>query len=159
MKIAVYPGSFDPITNGHLDILDRAIPLFDKIIILVAVNENKKSIFSPEERVKMIKEGTKHLNNVEVDFYNGLTVSYAKAHGATYLIRGLREMTDFEYELQLYKANEFIDSSIDCLYFMSRSTNSFISSSSIHEMKKNKIDVSNLVPNSVIEMYKEKFNL
>ena len=116
MKVAIYPGSFDPITNGHLDVLNRALKIFDKVIVLVAVNPKKKSRFSPEERVQMIKEAVD--GNVEVEAFAGLTVEYAKAHGATHLIRGLRAVTDFEYEFQLASANDFVDSNIDTVFLM-----------------------------------------
>ena len=100
MKIAIYPGSFDPITNGHLDVLNRAMKIFDKVIVLVAVNKNKKSRFSSQERVKMIKEAVDN-PNIVVDSYDGLTVEYAKKHNATHLIRGLRAVTDFDYEFAI----------------------------------------------------------
>ena len=153
MKIAIYPGSFDPITNGHLDILDRATKIFDKVIVLVAVNPNKKSRFSIEDRVAMIKEAVDN-PNVTVDFTDGLTVEYAKKHGATHLIRGLRAVTDFEYEFQLASANEFVDPSIDSVFLMSKQEYSFINSSMIVELHQKGIDVSGLVPQSVIKRLK-----
>ena len=154
MRIAVYPGSFDPITNGHLDILHRACRVFDKVIVLVAVNPNKKSNFTSEERVEMIKESTKELKNVEVYSDSGLTVKFAKEHGATHLIRGLRAVSDFEYEFQLASANEFVDSSIDMVFFMARGDKTFISSSAIMEMAHSGVDVSSLVPESVLKRIK-----
>ena len=154
MKIAVYPGSFDPITNGHLDILNRACRVFDKVIVLVAHNPNKHSNFTPEERVAMIKEAVKDNPNVEVYSDTGLTVKFAKEHHATHLIRGLRAVSDFEYEFQLASANEFVDSSIDMVFFMARGDKTFISSSAIMEMAKSGIDVSSLVPSSVIKRLK-----
>lgn len=154
MKIAVYPGSFDPITNGHLDILERASRVFDKVIVLVASNPNKHSRFSVEERVAMIEEATTEFKNVVVDFYDGLTVRYAKEHGATHLIRGLRAVSDFEYEFQLASANEFADSSIDMVFFMARGEKSFISSSAIFELHNSGVDISNLVPASVLKRLK-----
>ena len=154
MKIAVYPGSFDPITNGHLDILERASKVFDKIIVLVASNPNKHSRFSIEDRVAMIEEATTNFKNVVVDFYDGLTVRYAKEHGATHLIRGLRAVSDFEYEFQLASANEFADSSIDMVFFMARGEKSFISSSAIFELHNSGVDISNLVPLSVMRRLK-----
>ena len=153
MKVAVYPGSFDPITNGHLDILKRACRVFDKVIVLVAQNPNKKSNFTPEERVEMIIEATKDMN-VEVFSDSGLTVKFAKEHGATHLIRGLRAVSDFEYEFQLASANEFVDASIDMVFFMARGDKTFISSSAIMEMAKSGIDVSSLVPQSVLKQLK-----
>ena len=154
MKIAVYPGSFDPITNGHLDILERASRVFDKVIVLVASNPNKHSRFSVEERVAMIEEATTEFKNVVVDYYDGLTVRYAKEHGATHLIRGLRAVSDFEYEFQLASANEFADSSIDMVFFMARGEKSFISSSAIFELHNSDVDISNLVPASVLKRLK-----
>ena len=154
MKIAVYPGSFDPITNGHLDILNRACSLFDKVIVLVAVNSNKASNFSIEERVEMIKEATRGNSKVEVTSDDGLTVEFAKKHAATHLIRGLRAVSDFEYEFQLASANEFIDPKIDTVFLMARGDKTFISSSSIMTMAKSGIDVSKLVPESVSKRLK-----
>ena len=150
MKVAVYPGSFDPITNGHLEILKRALNIFDRVIVLVAVNPNKQSRFSSEERVAMIKEAVND-ERVTVDSYTGLTVEYAKAHGATHLIRGLRAVTDFEYEFSLASANDFIDSSIDSVFLMSKAEKSFINSSMIMELYQSGVDVSDLVPPSVIK--------
>jgi pantetheine-phosphate adenylyltransferase len=148
MKVAIYPGSFDPITNGHLDVLNRACKIFDKVIVLVAVNPKKKSRFSAEERVAMIKEAVDN-PNVEVDSFSGLTVEYAKSHGATHLIRGLRAVTDFEYEFQLASANDYVDSNIDTVFLMSKNDKSFINSSMIMELHEAGVDVSSLVPESV----------
>lgn len=154
MKVAVYPGSFDPITNGHMDVLRRAVSIFDKVIVLVAVNPDKKSRFSTEERVEMIKEAVKDYPNVVVDSYNGLTVKYAKENGATHLIRGLRAVTDFEYEYQLASANALADNSIDMVFFMSRGETSNLTSSTIMQLAKNGVDVSHLVPPSVLKRIK-----
>ena len=154
MKIAIYPGSFDPITLGHLDILSRALKVFDKVIILVAYNPDKHSYFSPEERVEMIKEAVKEQSNVEVYANAGLTVRFAKEHHATHLIRGLRAVSDYEYEQQLASANKFLDPEIDTVFFVANDDKSFISSSSIMQMYKNGADVSRLVPESVIKRLK-----
>ena len=151
MRIAVYPGSFDPITNGHLDVLKRALKIFDKVIVLVAINPNKKSRFNTKERVEMIKEATSELENVEVDSYEGLTVEYAIKHGAKHLIRGLRAVTDFEYEFQLASANEFANKEIDTVFLMSKLEKSFINSSMIIGLHDSGVDVSDLVPPSVIK--------
>lgn len=158
MKIAVYPGSFDPITNGHIDVLKRALNVFDKVIVLVADNPNKKSKFSTQEKVTMIKEAIEelHLDGASVDSYSGLSVEYAKKHGAACLIRGLRAVTDFEYEFKLSAANHYIDSSIDEIFFMSHAETSFISSSVVDELYSSGVDISSLVPNSVIKMFKNK---
>ena len=156
MKKAIYPGSFDPITNGHIDILNRALKVFDEVIILVADNQQKKSRFTVEERVSMIKDATKHLKGVTVEFTHGLTVAYAKKVGASHLIRGLRAVTDFEYEFSLASANRFIDNSIDMVFFMASSEYSYISSSAIDDMYKAHVDISKLVPESVVKMYEKK---
>lgn len=158
-RIAIYPGSFDPITNGHIDIISRASKIFDKIIVLIAINPTKEYVFTSDEKKEMAAKALKNLENVSVDTYDGLTVKYAKEHNSNFLIRGIRAVTDFEYEFELAAGNEYIDPSIDCVFFMAHKETSFISSSMINLLKKNKIDVSNLVPNSVIEMYKNKFNL
>ena len=150
MKVAVYPGSFDPITNGHLEILKRALNIFDHVIMLVAINPEKKTRFSAEERVAMIKESVND-DRVSVDFYDGLTVEYAKRHGATHLIRGLRAVTDFEYEFSLTSANDYIDSSIDTVFLMSKAEKSFINSSMIIELHQRGVDVSSLVPPAVLK--------
>ena len=154
MKVAIYPGSFDPITNGHLEILKRALNIFDKVIVLVAVNDQKKSRFSVEDRVAMIKEAVEGDPRVVVDSSKGLTVEYAKEHGAQHLIRGLRAVTDFEYEFSLASANDFIDSSIDTVFLMSKAEKSFINSSMIMELHRSGVDVSSLVPASVVKRLK-----
>ena len=153
MKVAVYPGSFDPITNGHLEILERALNIFDKVIMLVAVNPNKKTRFSVEDRVAMIKEAVND-NRVVVDSSEGLTVEYAKKNGASHLIRGLRAVTDFEYEFSLASANDFIDSSVDTVFLMSKAEKSFINSSMIMELYQSGVDISELVPPSVLKRLK-----
>lgn len=153
MKVAIYPGSFDPITNGHLEILKRALNIFDKVIVLVAINPNKKSRFSVEDRMAMIKEAIND-ERVFVDSYEGLTVEYAKKHGANHLIRGLRAVTDFEYEFSLASANDFIDSSVDTVFLMSKAEKSFINSSMIMELYQNGMDISSLIPPSVLKRLK-----
>ncbi|MCQ2793387.1 MAG: pantetheine-phosphate adenylyltransferase [Bacilli bacterium] len=156
MKIAVYPGSFDPITNGHLDILKRALAVFDKVIVLVAYNKDKKCVFSVNERIEMIKDAVKELKNVEVDSTDGLTLAYAKKAKACCLVRGLRAVTDFEYEFKMAEANHYIDKSIEEVFFMSNSEYSFISSSMVNELHLSGVKIDSLVPASVIKAYKNK---
>lgn len=156
MSKAVYAGSFDPITNGHLDILQRALAAFDEVIILIAVNPLKKGTFSLEERLEMIKKATSGMERVKVDYYGGLTVEYCKKIGVKHLIRGLRAVTDFEYEFQLAAANKYIDPDIDMVFFMSNSSTAFISSSMINQLRKSGADIAALVPASVIEAYEKK---
>lgn len=154
MKVAVYPGSFDPITNGHLDVLKRALKIFDKVIVLIAVNPKKHSRFSLEDRKEMIEEAIKDIPNAEVDSWTGLTIDYVKAHNIHHLIRGLRAVTDFDYEFQIASANDYIDNSIDTVFLMSKVEKSFITSSMIVELYENGVDVSSLVPESVIKRLK-----
>lgn len=156
MKIAIYPGSFDPITNGHLDIILRASKLFDKIYVCIAKNSSKQSFFSLEERVKMVEIATQDFENVEVISTDDLIVNVAKKLKATAIVRGLRAVTDFEYEFQLAAANEYIDQNIEMVFLMASLSKSFISSSSIKEFFTYNVDVSSLVPNIVIEMYNSK---
>lgn len=156
MKIAVYPGSFDPITIGHIDIIKRASKIFDKVIVLVAKNPTKKYHNSLEDRIAMAKEAVKDFKSVEVDSDDGLTVKYAKKVGAQALIRGIRVVGDFEYEWQLASANEYIDPSIEIVFFMAHNKTSFISSSTINEMFENGIDISELVPPIVVKYYSKK---
>ncbi len=154
MNIGVYPGSFDPITNGHLDVLERSLKLFDKVIILVAQNPTKKNRFSVKDRIDMITEAVKDFPNVAVDSTDLLTVEYAKKVGATHLIRGLRAVSDFEYEFALNSANNFIDKNIDMVFFMSSGDKSFINSSTIVDMYLSGVDVTSLVPPSVMKRLK-----
>ena len=153
---AVYPGSFDPITNGHLNIINRASKLYDELIVLVAISPAKKPFFSIEEKVNMIKDSVKDLPNVKVDFYEGLVVDYASKNNVQVLVRGLRAVSDFEYEFQLAAANRFINKEIEMVFFMANSENNFISSSMIKEMALAGQDVSSLVPPMVTKYLKDK---
>ena len=159
MKKAVYAGSFDPITNGHLEVLKRSLKIFDEVYLLLAVNPKKRGAFTIEERLSMMKESVKDMPNVKVDYYDGLTVDYCKKVGAPSIIRGLRAVSDFEYEFQLAaaaSANEFVDESIDMVFFMARKDENFVSSSSVNELRKGGVDVSSLVPPCVIKMFEKK---
>lgn len=151
MKIAIYPGSFDPITKGHLDILKNASSIFDKVIIAVAHNGNKKGFLTTDERVKLIQESVKELPNVEVDAFEGLTIEYAKKQGANVLIRGLRAVSDFEYEMQLSQTNSALCENIKTVFLITKPEYNFISSSSIREILANEGDISKFVPKAVFE--------
>ena len=131
VRIAVYPGTFDPLTNGHLDILDRAVALFDRVIIAVASNSNKETLFTLSERQELLRYELKRIDNVEVSSFSGLTVDFARQCGAVALIRGLRAMTDFEYEFQLALMNKKLAPDIETIFLMTKSEYSFISSSAI----------------------------
>ena len=152
-KIGVYPGSFDPITNGHMDVLRRSLEAFDRVILLLAVNPRKKSVFPIEERLAMMKEAVKDMDRVTVDATDGLTVDYCLSHGSHHIIRGLRAVTDFEYEFQLAAANRFAGPGVDMVFFMSGSDTAFISSSAINEMEASGVDISPLVPEVVARHY------
>ncbi|MDD3191488.1 MAG: pantetheine-phosphate adenylyltransferase [Bacilli bacterium] len=152
MKIAVYPGSFDPISNGHLDIIERAAKIFDFIYILVSVNPNKKYIFTDLERVEMLKIATKHLSNVQVEASNQLVLHYAREKKAQVIIRGLRNFFDYQSEITLFQFNRSIDSTIDTFILFPSADNLFLSSSSIKELVLFGADISNYVPHDLIEM-------
>lgn len=156
MTIAIYPGSFDPITNGHLDILKSGSEIFDKVIIAVSYNVNKKSFLSVEERVSLIKQSVFHLKNVEVDSFQGLTVDYAKEKGADILLRGLRTSFDFEYELQLSQTNNALNNNLKTVFLITKPEYNFISSSMVREILANNGDFSNFVPNVVYNYLKNK---
>ena len=157
MKIAIYPGSFDPITKGHLDVLHTGTEIFDKVIIAVAKNSEKKSFLTVDERVNLIKESVQHLENVEVDSFEGLTIEYAKQKGAQILLRGLRAVSDFEYEMQLSQANSALSSDIKTVFLITKPKYNFISSSTIKEIFLNGGDISKFVP-APVEEYLNKRN-
>ncbi len=154
-KIAIYPGSFDPLTNGHLDIIKRSSLIFDEVIILIAVNPNKKARFTLNNRINMIKDSIKEFDNVKVDYYEGLVIKYAKKVNAKFLIRGLRVAGDYEYEWRYYTNNRYIDESIDIVYLLAKPEISMISSTVIMDFVENNVDVSSLVPPSVNEEIKK----
>ena len=150
-KTAIYPGSFDPITKGHLDVLERASKMFDRVIIAVLKNSSKKSFLPVSDRVKLIQESIEGLDNVEVDSFEGLTIVYAQSKGAHFLIRGLRAVSDFEYELQLCQTNSAIAPDIDTVFLTTKPKYNFISSSIVKELSDFGTDVSKFVPKSVVE--------
>ena len=153
MKIAIYPGSFDPITKGHLDVLKKATCLFDKVIRAVLQNDAKKGFLPTADRVALIKESVKDIENVEVDSFDGLTIEYAKKKGSTVLIRGLRAVSDFEYEMQLSQTNNALAPEITTVFLITKPKYNFISSSTVKEIAKMKGDISKFVPPCVVEYF------
>ncbi len=151
-KIAIYPGTFDPITNGHLDVILRAKKIFNKVLVAVAKSREKTPMFSVLQRIDFIKEVTKDIEGVWVESFDTLLVDFAKEKGVTTIIRGLRAVSDFEYELQMGYANNFLNKEIDTIYLMPSLKNAFISSSVVRTILKHNGDPSTLLPPSVRKM-------
>ncbi len=156
MRLAVYPGSFDPVTNGHIDILEKTSKIFDKIIVAVVHNVSKKALFTLDERVELIRESTKHLDNIEVECFSGLLANYLRDRNACAIIRGLRTVADFEYEMHMAMINKRLIPDVDTIFIMSDSSNIFVSSSIIKEAALLGGDVSELVPRAVKLKLEEK---
>ena len=158
MSIAVCPGSFDPVTYGHLDIIQRGAKVFDKVIVAVLINRNKTNpVFTVEERLELLREATKGIPNVEVDTFNGLLIDYMHTKGAKAIIKGLRAVSDFEYEMQMASINRLIDTKIETFFMMTNNQYSFLSSSIVKEIGKYGADVSSLVPPNVERALRAKF--
>ena len=155
-KRAVYPGTFDPITLGHIDIIKRASKLVDELIVGVLNNNSKTPLFTPEERVEMIRESVADMPNVKVMAFDGLLVDFAKQQKALFVVRGLRAVTDFEYEFQMAQANRIIDKDVDTVFLTTSNAYSFISSSTVRELASFGGDISKFVTKSVEKKVKEK---
>ena len=155
-KIAIVPGSFDPITYGHIDIIKRSAQLFDEVIVAILVNPDKKYLFTLEEREEMINESIKDFKNVKVDSFSGLLVNYAKKVDSTVIVRGLRAVSDFEYEIQLTFMNKALDDNIETFYMMANKQYSFISSSIVKGVSGFGADLSKFVPKHVEERLEKK---
>ena len=156
---AIYPGSFDPVTYGHLDIIERASKAVDELIIGVLVNSAKNPLFSREERVELLTETTKHLKNVTVKTFDGLTINFARENGANLLVRGLRAVTDFESEMQIAQTNRSVDPEIDTIFFATSLEYSYLSSTIVREIAHYGSDVSGMVPPVVEKALKEKYSM
>lgn len=158
MRIFVYPGSFDPITNGHLDIIDRAAKICDKLIVAVLVNSGKNPTFTLDERVELLKCALNNRKNVEVTNFSGLLIDFVKEKDACTIIKGLRAVSDFEYELQMALLNKNLDSDIETLFMMTNINYSFLSSSAVKELARNGGNIDGLVPACIKEEILKKFN-
>lgn len=159
MKIAIYPGSFDPVTLGHLDIIERIAKVFDKVIVGILINKNKTPLFSVEEKMDMLKEVTKHLPNIEIIAFEGLLIEFAKQQKASVIVRGLRGVTDFEYELQMAQGNQQFYEEVETMFLATSAKYSYISSSMVKEIAHFGGDVEGFVPDYVKERVKEKYHI
>ncbi len=159
MRRALYPGSFDPPTFGHLDMIRRSSQMVDELYVAVLENNAKNPLFSVQERVTMLKELTRSLPNVRVSFFEGLTADYAREIGATIVVRGLRAVTDFEYELQIAQTNHVINEHLDTIFLVTNLRYSYISSTIVKEVASYGGNISNFVPGEIIDRIYEKYNL
>lgn len=159
MKRAIYPGSFDPVTNGHVDIILRSSKIVDKLIVGVLNNSAKKSLFSVEERVSMLKELTKDLPNVEVTSFDGLLVDYMREIDASIIVRGLRAVTDFEYELQIAQTNHIENTDIETIFLTTNLQYSYLNSTIVKEFASYGGDISKFVPEQFVDRIYEKYNI
>ena len=160
MKRAVYPGSFDPVTFGHLDVIRRASEIFDELVVSVLYNKEKTPLFSVEERVKILKEATKDLPNVQVDSFSGLLINYAAENDFHIAVRGLRAITDFEYELQIAQTNRKLSGgALDTIFLTTSLEYAYLSSSSVKEIASFGGDISECVPDFVAKLIYEKYHL
>jgi pantetheine-phosphate adenylyltransferase len=155
--IAIYPGSFDPITFGHLDIIERGAKLFERVIVAVLSNPSKQPLFEVETRLELIRECTRHLSNVEIDSFIGLTVEYAKLRNAGVLLRGLRVLSDFEKELQMAHTNQTLWDGIETVFLATTKEYSFLSSSVVKEIAKFGGSIDHLVPDNVVKKIGDRY--
>lgn len=156
-KVAVVPGSFDPLTNGHLDIIKRAVKIFDEVYVVVMNNSSKNPLFTVQERQQLIAEATAEYPSVTIDSSSGLLIDYAKSINAAAIVRGLRAVSDFEYEMQITSMNRFLDEDIETFFVMTKNQYSFLSSSIVKEVAKYGGDVSTLVPETVNRALKKVY--
>jgi len=156
-KVAVYPGSFDPLTFGHIDIIERALEIFDEVIVSIFVNPNKKPLFTLEERIDILKNVLKDYSGVKIDNFNGLLTDYLREKKIKVVIRGLRAVSDLEYEFQYANANRTLYPEIETVFFMPRLRYSYLSSSVVREIARFGGDVSKMVPQYVVEKIKNKY--
>jgi len=156
--ISIYPGTFDPVTNGHLDVIQRAADLFDKVIVTIALNPSKTPLFTVEERKQMLVTELASLKNAEVDTFSGLLVDYASQKNANVIVRGLRAISDFEYEFQMSLTNRKLNPSVNTVFMMPSEKYSFLNSSLVRELASFNADIKDFVPENVYKKLKEKFS-
>ncbi|MDD4005530.1 MAG: pantetheine-phosphate adenylyltransferase [Elusimicrobiaceae bacterium] len=156
-RIAVYPGSFDPVTNGHVDIIERACKNFDSVIVGVLINRHKKPVFSPDERAEMIRKSLKHLPNVTVDCFSGLLVDFMRRNNITVAIRGLRAVSDLEYEFQLAHTNRLLYPEMETVFLMPNVNYVYLSSTTVREVASHGAELTGCVPPCVADALREKF--
>jgi pantetheine-phosphate adenylyltransferase len=156
MRTAIYPGSFDPLTNGHLDVIERAVKLFDRVVVAVAKNESKQPMFSLEERVDLVRRCIKHIPNAEADSFDCLLVNYVEQQNAQAIVRGLRAISDFEFEFQLALMNRKLNEKVETIFMMPKDTYTFLSSRIIKEIARLGGDISAFVPPHVRAALVEK---
>ena len=156
MKKGIYPGSFDPVTNGHLDIVERAAKIFDKLYVAVLINPAKHTLFTVEERVELLKEATKQYENVEIVSFGGLLADYAKDNNIEVIVKGLRAVSDFEYEFQMALINKSLNANLETLFLTTTAENMFLSSSIVKQVAGFSGDVSNFIPKCVLEALEKK---
>ncbi|HAT4315099.1 TPA: pantetheine-phosphate adenylyltransferase [Clostridium perfringens] len=156
MRVGVYPGSFDPITKGHLDLIERATSKFDKVIVAVLININKKGMFSIEERVNLIEKCVAKYNNVEVKSFNGLLIDFVRKEKADVIIKGLRSVTDFEYEFQMALMNRELANEVETVFMVTSPNYSYISSSAIKQVASFNGEIKNFVPKEIVEDLEER---
>lgn len=156
MSSAIYPGSFDPVTNGHLDIIERTAAIFDKVTVAILINSSKTPTFTVTERIEMLKKATAHIPNVEIEFFDGLLVDFVRSKNAKVIIKGLRAVSDFEYEFQMAMLNKSVAPDIETLFMMTGNKYSYLSSSIVKELGRLGAPVEEFVPQAILDNVTEK---
>ena len=158
MKRAIYPGSFDPATFGHIDMIERSAQIVDELVVAVLINSAKNPLFSVQERVSMLEEITGHIPNIRITSFNGLLIDYAREADASIIVRGLRAVTDFEYELQIAQTNRIVNSQIDTIFLTTSLEYAYLSSTIVKEVASYGGDISHFVPEQLVEKIYHKYN-
>lgn len=157
MKLAICPGSFDPVTNGHLNIIGRAAAMFDQVVVVVMVNGNKKPLFTCEERVELLKRATAHMPNVEIDSYDGLLADYAEKKQARVIVKGLRALSDFEYEFQMALTNRKLNPAVETVFLTTNAEYMYLSSSLVKQVAEFGGDIGEFVPGCIVQDILQKY--